>query len=88
MLVHDFREMEQEIQAQIVCQRGQYLGERSRDGWLIVLYQVSSFYVEVIFQTGNGSLISFHASEEDKLLDPYLEKISLSGLIPAFIPAR
>ena len=88
MFIHDFKELEQEMQAQVVCMRGQYLGERASDGWLIVLYQVSSFYVEVIFQPRNGSLISFHASENEELLDPYLEKISLSGLIPAFVPAR
>jgi hypothetical protein len=88
MFIHDFKELEQEMQAQVVCMRGQYLGERSRDGWLIVLYQVSSFYVEVIFQPHNGSLISFHASEKEEVLDPYLDKISLSGLIPALVPAR
>ena len=35
MFIHDFKELEQEMQAQVVCMRGQYLGERARDGWLI-----------------------------------------------------
>ena len=47
MFIHDFKELEQEMQAQVVCMRGQYLGERARDGWLIVLYQVGFHFIVI-----------------------------------------
>lgn len=60
---------------------GVCVGGRAEGACLILLYQMSAFYVEVYYNKVHhfvSDLIAFDGTER---LEPYLKKISLKGLL-------
>lgn len=81
MTLSEFKYLDTAAQAVLICQKGQYLAERDLYQSLIVLYQLYDFYAEVYFLPDQSlimKIISFHS---DVLLEPYLAKVSLEGLL-------
>jgi len=67
--------------ANIVWEKGVLVGERSDAFHQIRLYQVDGFYVEVYHHTHFNVITSFKSFSNMKKLEPYLEEISLEGLV-------
>jgi hypothetical protein len=65
----------------LICQKGTYLAERDQYQSLIVLYQLYDFYAEVYFLLDQSQIVKILSFHSEVLLEPYLAKVSLEGLL-------
>jgi hypothetical protein len=86
MKFHDFKLLDPPVQAHIICQKGVYLGERSEDDFFVALYRVHDFYVEVYCRFSNNEIVKFISFHSEVLLEPYLNRISIHGLLRDVFP--
>jgi hypothetical protein len=68
-------------QRKLLLDHGAYLGHRRETPWSVLLYQIADFYVEVFFSVDSLHIHDIDAFEDLDRLDPYLERISLEGLL-------
>lgn len=80
MKFHDFKLLDLPVQAHIIYQKGVYLGERSEDDLFVALYRVHDFYVEVYCRFSCKEIVKFISFHSDVLLQPYLDRISITEL--------
>ena len=83
MLFKDFRYQNKETKKRLLFENGAYLTCRKQDETLIVLFQVSHFYVEVYFDEKEEIIGFIHAFEQVEFLEPYLAQIDITGLVNA-----
>lgn len=76
-----FKLLELSAQAQVICENGALLAERTEDNYLIILYQVDSFYVEVYYHQHNDEIVKFRSFHSVKFLEPYLQNINVRSLV-------
>jgi hypothetical protein len=57
---------------------GVCIGGRTEEGYIVLLYQLCSFYIEVFYQKEYNFISEFKAFDDTELLEPYLKKIELS----------
>ena len=69
------------MQAHTICQRGVYLSERAQGDCFIALYRVHDFYVEVYYSFADNEIVKLISFHSDLLLEPYLNKINIDGLL-------
>lgn len=74
--LYNFIAMNETEQANAVW-NGTYLGDRFECDYVIQLYTVSTFYVEVFYDPKENKIIRFRPFKTNKLLDPYLNRIDL-----------
>lgn len=60
---------------------GVCVGGRTDGGCLVLLYHMSAFYVEVYYNKVHHFVSDLVAFDSTDKLSPYLEKISLKGLV-------
>lgn len=75
MILHQFKALKQQEQYQAVWDEGVYLTDRVVDKNRFVLYQIDSFYVELVYNTDENKIISNKSFLSTDLLKPYLDKI-------------
>ena len=81
MTTYDFNGLDVWAQADSLYKHGVFLSDRQSDLYLILLYQIHGFYVEVYFHKGKSKIVRFRSfSNSDRLL-PYLEKIDIGALL-------
>ncbi|MCU7551452.1 hypothetical protein OCK74_20190 [Chitinophagaceae bacterium LB-8] len=80
MTFQSFNLLNQAQQQKLLLKRGSFLDERTLGPYHIMLYQLSSFYVEVYFITSSGKSAFFRSFQATDGLQPYLDKIDLQGL--------
>ena len=80
MTMFDFQLLTQGEQINILYNEGTYIGKRKHDGLIALLYQVDSFYVEVVYRKYRCFIASIKCSESTMILDPYLEQIDVEYL--------
>ena len=81
MRLLEFKLLDAKDQVSILYKQGVYIGKR-KDGHLtILLYQVDSFYVEVMYRMYRRYIARIRCSESTSLLDPYLEQIDVEHLV-------
>lgn len=57
------------------------IGERAEEFYQVMLYQVDAFYVEVYRHTHFNVITKFRGFTRTELLEPYLQEISLEGIL-------
>lgn len=77
----DFKLLSLPVQAHIVCDSGVLLSERREDAYLIALYSVDSFYVEVYYRLPEEEIEKFRSFHSTDLLEPYLGAIQFEELV-------
>ena len=81
MHFNEFLQLNETEQVELLWYNGEQIGRRKEDDYLILLYQVEGFYVEVFYHRKNRVIkkyLSFDCS--DRRLQPYLEKIDISPI--------
>jgi hypothetical protein len=76
-----FNLLKREKQLTLICQEGILLAECRRFNYVLRLFALHDFYVELSFLQKEGSIITIHSFKDSKDLDPYLEEIDISSLI-------
>ena len=83
MTLFEFQQLNASQQAQVICQYGVFVAERTVAGNRIYLYMVNYFYVELLHElsslTSRGLVIS-RVFDDVKCLDDYLDKIPVLQL--------
>ncbi|MDB5196069.1 MAG: hypothetical protein JWP88_439 [Flaviaesturariibacter sp.] len=82
MKFSDFKLLCPPVQAWLLCKRGVLLGERSEPGYVIALYQIDSFYVEVYYRSDDNEIIKLLSFHNTSLLESFLSTIPLPELLP------
>jgi len=80
MRLSDFIVQNEEEKRFTVLHQGVLIGKRKRPGSFIFLFQLDKFYVETFCNTETKKVIQYRAFEHTKLLQPYLENISIDDL--------
>ena len=81
MTLKHFSLLNKAKQQDIVLRNGTFLTERKDGPFKIMLYQLEDFYVEVFILNLYNKVALFRGFDAVEELDPYLEQISLSGLL-------
>jgi hypothetical protein len=82
MLLQEFKYETKQTKKKLILDYGIYVANRLKDQYILLLYQIDSFYAEVYYDYQEeqiGYIRTFHSTEE---LKPYLNKIDISPLLP------
>jgi hypothetical protein len=77
----DFKTQTLSQQAVLLCREGVYLSERTTGDFFVALYGLFDFYAEVYYHRPTGDLVMITSFREASLLEPYLAKINLQGIL-------
>jgi len=82
MRIADFETMEDDEKLVFLFRRGVVLiGVRMDGCFMISLFQLENFYVEVYFHTSQGCIRNIRCFEGTAELSVYLEELDISGLL-------
>ena len=81
MKLYEFTLLDIEDQLEITFSDGEYVDMRYQGNHRILLYQVSSFYVEVFYDGEKDMIVKHRSFSPLTQLEPYLREISLAGII-------
>ncbi|HEX2608926.1 MAG TPA: hypothetical protein VHK91_16200 [Flavisolibacter sp.] len=81
MKLSDFILLNEEEKKSTVLHEGILIGKRSSPSYMIFLFQLESYYVETFCSAQSRSIEEFRVFDTLKPLDPYLDMISLDGLL-------
>ncbi len=76
----DFLQLEENEQIELLWYNGEHIATRKDGEFMMLLYQVEAFYVEVHYQTKQRLITKYLCFECTDLLDPYLKTVDLSPL--------
>lgn len=82
MTINEYKALKQEEQTSFLCKAGVSIAERKVGPYLIVLYQVDGFYVEVSYDKDTYQMKKLMSFYNTTLLEPYLSEIDISALVP------
>ena len=85
MTLYQFKTLEKGHKLETLCKDGVRLMERTVGHYMITLYQIEYFYVEVYFDAQLMEITKLHAFNTTLLLEPYLEQMDISFLISGFL---
>ncbi|RYY87933.1 MAG: hypothetical protein EOO15_10520 [Chitinophagaceae bacterium] len=77
----EFKLLPMPVQAHTICERGVLLCERTEDEYVISLYCVDDFYVEVYYRLPGEEIEKFRSFHNTALLKPYLGSICFEELV-------
>jgi hypothetical protein len=81
MRLSAFRRLSPNKQHQMVASLGALLCERKTKNFLIYLYQLDGFYIELFFFKESGEFATMKPFDNLDELAPYLEEIDLTYLL-------
>lgn len=81
MTLKEYKALQLDEQASLLCKRGVSIAERKVGPYLIVLFQVEGFYVEVFYDKKTYQLVKLVSFYNTTLLEPYLADIDISDLV-------
>lgn len=81
MRMSEYELLSQEEQVTILYQQGIYIGKRKTERLTRLLFQLDSFYVEIVYVFYRLSIHEIHYCESTSILDPYLEQIDVEYLV-------
>lgn len=76
----EYKALRQDEQTSFLCKAGVSIAERKVGPYLIVLYQVDGFYVEVFYDKHSYQMIKLMSFYNTTLLEPYLTDINITPL--------
>jgi hypothetical protein len=77
MHFNDFLQLDETGQLEILWYNGQQIGRRKETDYLVLLYQVGAFYVEVYYHTRLKAVRRYVSFQGTERLEPYLQQIDL-----------
>ena len=80
MTLSEFQSFSEHERIDILYKEGIYIGKRKKEQLTALLYQVDSFYVEVIYRKYRRHIASMKCTGSTTILDPYLEQITVEHL--------
>jgi hypothetical protein len=80
MKVQEFRSLDETEKAVALINNGVLVGKRTMQSFLIFLYQLDNFYVEILYNKQTNFVYKFKAFENTELLEPYISRIDLSWI--------
>jgi len=81
MHFNEFLQLNETEQVELLWYNGEQIGRRKEDDYLILLYQVEEFYVEVFYHRKERVIKSYMSFDcSDRRLLPYLDKIDISPI--------
>jgi hypothetical protein len=81
MTRYHFNILDENEKANLVWTKGVLIGERTEAFHTIRLYQIDAFYVEVYHHNHFNVIIKMVSFSKTDQLQPYLQEISLDGLV-------
>ncbi len=80
MTIIEFSYHEEKKQVEALLERGIFLTERLYKNFIIFLYQLDNFYVEVYHNLKYNVMQGIRSFEDEEALEPYLDSIDISCL--------
>ena len=81
MHFNEFLQLNETEQVELLWYNGEQIGRRKEDDYLILLYQVEGFYVEVFYHRKERAIKKYMSFDcTDSRLNTYLEKIDISPI--------
>ena len=80
MHFNDFLQLDETGQLEILWYNGEQIGRRKENDYLVLLYQVESFYVEVYYHTRLRVVRRYVSFQSIDRLEPYLQQVDLSAV--------
>ncbi|MGZ3849314.1 MAG: hypothetical protein ACXVMS_07355 [Flavisolibacter sp.] len=80
MQLREFKYEDKLKKKQLLFQHGIFLDQRPQEEFIIMLFQIDAFYVEVYFDREEREIGYMRAFSELDLSSPYLQRIDLSVL--------
>ena len=81
MTYTEYKALDKYTQVDVALQEGTIIGKRIEDDDLLILYQLNTFYIELAYLEDLSEIYAIYHTESDRLLEPYLEAIDISGLL-------
>ena len=81
MTLQQFNGLEEILQAGILWKRGVHIATRDDEVYQYLLYQLDSFYVEVLYHVEFEVIHRLKTFIDDSNLEPYLENVNITDLI-------
>jgi hypothetical protein len=75
MTMYEFKILCDEERMDVLLTEGVYVGKRTDQTFVLLLYQLHTFYVEIAYRKYRYYIHSLRCSENTAILDPYLEQI-------------
>ncbi|SHF21229.1 hypothetical protein [Flavisolibacter ginsengisoli] len=82
MILRDFKRLKRSLQLELLETEGIMLVECRGLRVTMELYAFLDYYVEVFRGQENDKIIMIQAFDDTECLEPYLEQIDISGLVP------
>ncbi len=76
----EFKNLQEELQFDILHKHGVYVGKRKQDDHTVVLFQLHGFYVEVYYKQYRKTIDHLVVSDSMDILQPYLDQINIRDL--------
>lgn len=80
MTLEEFKLLDDSDQTQTLLDHGVFIAERMYKNFLIFLYQVDNFYVEIYHNLRFNAMQGMSGFQDDEVLEPYLNSIDISCL--------
>jgi hypothetical protein len=81
MTLYDFSLLTRSEQIDVLYRHGVYIGKSKKTVHTIVLYQIDTFYIEIIYKKYRCFVDRVHAFNSTAGLDAYLEDIDVEELV-------
>ena len=81
MTLQQYKALKPDEQTSFLCKAGVSIAERKVGPYLIVLFQVEGFYVEVFYDKYSYQMLKLVSFYNTTLLEPYLAEIDLKKLL-------
>lgn len=81
MTLNEFLLLQDNEQTDLLYRQGVYIGKRKEAEKIIVLYQLYSFYIEIIYSKYRHTIIRLNWFTSTDVLNPYLKYIDVEELI-------
>lgn len=81
MTLFEFQLLSEGEQIATLYRQGVYIGKRKVENMTVLLYQLESFYVEVVYRSYRRFIEKIRCSASTSILDPYLEQIDVEYLV-------
>ena len=81
MMLSDFILLTVEEKKLVILHEGILIAKRKDDDCIVFLFQLDNYYVETFCNRSNKEIEEFRISANTGLLNPYLETISIEGIL-------
>ena len=81
MTLEEFLCFRQSEQINLLYRDGVYVGKRKQGKFAVLLYQLDSFYSEVVYYNYRRHIYKIRCSDSTNILDPYLQQIAVTHLV-------